>query len=238
MAEPTSYLLCGTPRTGSTLLCSLLSSTGVLGYPDSYFRQEGESSWAASFGLTTHGSILDYPEYTKAVRRASATPNGVSGIRVMWGSLEHLLAGLGQRPGQADRSVLERALGRLTFIHLHRDDVYAQAASWARAEQTGYWQHGDQVRRTPDHDLAQLKDLLRTIRDHNAAWDAWFEANDIAPYRVSYEKVVTDRRRTISGIARHIGVELPPDWVPESPHQRQADELNRAWADQLRHEDP
>ncbi len=43
---PRSYVLCGTPRTGSTLLCSLLCSTGVLGRPESYFREPDEVAWA------------------------------------------------------------------------------------------------------------------------------------------------------------------------------------------------
>jgi len=50
---PRSYVLCGTPRTGSTLLCGLLRSTGVLGRPESYFREPDEVAWAARFGLAT-----------------------------------------------------------------------------------------------------------------------------------------------------------------------------------------
>jgi len=33
-----AYLICGTPRTGSTLLCDLLRATGIAGRPESYFR--------------------------------------------------------------------------------------------------------------------------------------------------------------------------------------------------------
>src|SRR4028118_2171875 len=52
---PRSYVLCGTPRTGSTLLCSLLYSTGVLGRPESYFREPEEAAWAARLGPATEG---------------------------------------------------------------------------------------------------------------------------------------------------------------------------------------
>src|SRR5205814_9813031 len=41
-----AYLLCGTPRTGSTLLCGLLRSTDVAGRPESYFRLPDEQAWA------------------------------------------------------------------------------------------------------------------------------------------------------------------------------------------------
>lgn len=65
--DPDAYLLCGTPRTGSTLLCSLLSSTGVLGHPESYFREPDEAVWARRFGLETDGSrVHDYNAFVQA----------------------------------------------------------------------------------------------------------------------------------------------------------------------------
>ncbi len=39
-----SYLICATPRSGSTLLCGLLESSGVAGHPASYFNRDG-SEW-------------------------------------------------------------------------------------------------------------------------------------------------------------------------------------------------
>ena len=33
-----SYLVCATPRSGSTLLCQALDSTGVAGHPEEYFE--------------------------------------------------------------------------------------------------------------------------------------------------------------------------------------------------------
>src|SRR4051794_33551393 len=38
-SRPTcSYLVCATPRSGSTLLCEALKSTGVAGVPEEYFE--------------------------------------------------------------------------------------------------------------------------------------------------------------------------------------------------------
>jgi trehalose 2-sulfotransferase len=47
-----AYLICATPRTGSSLLCGLLESAGVAGHPESYFRQPDEQSWAERWGIT------------------------------------------------------------------------------------------------------------------------------------------------------------------------------------------
>jgi LPS sulfotransferase NodH len=76
--------------------------------------------------------------------------------------------------------------------------------------------------------------LVETIREHNAAWRAWFDAQGVEPHAVTYEQLVGDRLRVIQGIAARLAVELPGDWRPQSPHRKQADGLNRAWADALR----
>ena len=41
-----AYIICGTPRTGSTLLCKLLASTGTSGDPHSFYRRQDLPEWA------------------------------------------------------------------------------------------------------------------------------------------------------------------------------------------------
>ena len=38
MSPTISYLVCATPRSGSTLLCHLLDETGLAGHPEEYFE--------------------------------------------------------------------------------------------------------------------------------------------------------------------------------------------------------
>ena len=235
LEPPRSYVLCGTPRTGSTLLCGLLRSTGVLGRPESYFREPDEAAWAARFGLPAEGGrARDYRAFVDATRSAGASDNGVFGARIMWGSLGRVVEGLSRVPGSSDLPILEEALGPLTFVHLRREDVAAQAVSWCRAEQTGYWQQGDATTQEPHRDVAQARALMGRIREHDAAWRAWFGAQGVEPHEVTYEQLVGDRLRVVRGIAAELAVELPGDWRPRSPHGKQADELSRAWADALR----
>jgi LPS sulfotransferase NodH len=230
-----SYVICGTPRTGSTLLCGLLSSTGVLGRPESYFREPDEVAWARRFGLPTEGPrVRDYEAFVRAVRATATTGNGVFAARIMWGSLERILDGLRAPAGRSDRVALEEAFGPLLFVHLHRKDTIAQAVSWCRAEQTGFWQQGDVPSRPPRQDLDRMKELLSTIRDHDAAWRSWFELNGIEPHPVTYEELVHERRRTVDGIAARLGVRVPAQWRSTSPHRQQADEVNTSWAAALR----
>ncbi|WP_246682224.1 Stf0 family sulfotransferase [Mesorhizobium sp. B3-2-1] len=45
------YIICGTPRTGSTLLCKLLAATGTTADPHSFYRRQDVSEWAEDWGL-------------------------------------------------------------------------------------------------------------------------------------------------------------------------------------------
>jgi trehalose 2-sulfotransferase len=108
---PRSYVLCGTPRTGSTLLCSLLCSTGVLGRPESYFREPDEVAWATRFVLATEGGrVRDYRAFVNSALSAGTSESGVFGARIMWGSLDRMMESLGRVPGKPDLLILEEAL--------------------------------------------------------------------------------------------------------------------------------
>jgi trehalose 2-sulfotransferase len=237
-----AYLLCGTPRTGSTLLCDLLTSTGVAGRPESYFREPDERAWAQRFGIPLAGDgSFDYRGFVHAATRAGSTPNGVFAARVMWGTMHRLTDGLNGPDGldtglgrRSDLDVLVDAFGPLRLVHLKRADVVGQAVSWARAEQTDYWQQGDRSSAEPRLDVDQVDCLVRTIEEHNAAWSNWFQQHGVEPHLVAYEDVVADPRQAVQDILDHLGIQLPATWRPESAHRRQADELNAEWVRRYR----
>src|SRR3954452_4991826 len=110
----------------------------------------------------------------------------------MLGSLDRIMAGLRRAPGESERRVLQRVFGPLRFVHLRRVDTVAQAVSWCRAEQTGYWQDCDVALGSSnlDLDLDRMKNLVGRIRDHNDSWQDWFTRNRIEPLAVTYEEVV------------------------------------------------
>lgn len=226
-----SYLLCGTPRTGSTLLCGLLASTGVAGRPESYFREPDERDRARRLGVPVAGDgSVDARRFARAARVAGSTPNGVFAARVMWGTVSRLVDGLDPAPRtRGDLEVLVDAFGPLRVVHLRRDDVVGQAVSWARAEQTGFWQDGDRPAAEPRFDPGLIEDLVRTIGEHDAAWRAWFTRQGVEPHPVRYEDVVADPRRAVEGILGHLGVALPTTWRPVPRQRRQADAVNADW---------
>jgi LPS sulfotransferase NodH len=237
-----AYLLCGTPRTGSTLLCGLLRSTGVAGRPESYFRLPDEQAWADRWQLTRDaGGRFDYGDYVRSAVRDGSTPNGVFGGRVMWGTLDEMVAKLGPASPDgagagAGLALLERAFGRTRFVYLRRDDTVAQAVSWARAEQTSFWQDGDTALpgREPRYDHEQIGTLVRTIDEHNAAWREWFAGAGVQPHVVRYEELTADPAGVTRGILEFLDLELPAGMELVPGHRRQADQLNHDWGARYR----
>ena len=119
VAHPLSYLLCGTPRTGSTLLCGLLTSTGVAGRPESYFREPDEPAWAYRLGVPMAGDgSFDYRMFVRAAVSAGSTPNGVFAARVMWGTMHRIVDGLDPfRRNRGELEVLIDGFGQLLLVH-------------------------------------------------------------------------------------------------------------------------
>jgi LPS sulfotransferase NodH len=109
------YLVCATPRSGSTLLCHLLDGTGVAGHPAEYFEALQHSGLprrpAEYFDRERHANIVErlafrempdersrptpnplwssetYDRYLAWAIEQGTTPNGVFGAKLMWGYL-------------------------------------------------------------------------------------------------------------------------------------------------------
>jgi len=133
MLSKNSYIICGTPRTGSSLLCSLLKSTNLAGYPESYFRQQDIVKWAVQLGVIDGiDKIIEPKEYVAVVVRAGSTDNGIFALRVMWGTLHEMIQNflkVGGPDAKADYEVLSSVFGQTKFIHLQRSIAVAQAIS-------------------------------------------------------------------------------------------------------------
>jgi LPS sulfotransferase NodH len=238
-----SYLICATPRTGSSLLCGLLDSTGVAGHPESWFRRQDEREFAASWGIADPSNgTFDYASYFGAAIAAGSTANGIFAARIMWGTMDEVTAHLTHvYPAHAGSAagLLSAAFGRTRFVYLRREDVVAQAVSLLRAEQTGVWFETADERQEPTaepcFDFGQACDLVRQIEQDNAAWEAWFTAEGIQPYQVLYEDLDDDPVRIASGVLGFLELDLPAEREITVRHKRLADELSTQWAESYRH---
>jgi len=237
-----AYIICGTPRTGSTLLCKLLASTGRTGDPHSFYRRQNVSEWAEEWNLPDRETMSElefHAAYLKAAIAAGKGSTGIFGLRLMRENLGELSEVLGQIfPGLAsDKARFERAFGRVLHIHLYREDKLAQAVSLIKAEQTGLWHvapDGTEIERLgppkePEYDFHRIGRELAKLDAYDAAWNMWFAEQGIAPLRIGYERLASDPAAMLVSICEILDVQ-PPDVRDVRPGVvKLADETSLEW---------
>jgi len=244
---PDGYILCATPRSGSTLLCGLLAATGKAGDPHSYFRREDIAEWAAEWGLPPDAAPGDPAferAYLAAALSAGRARTPMFGLRLMAETLPEL-CGLLERvyPGLPhDKARLERAFGRLVFVHLSRGDLLAQAVSLVRARQTGLWHRapdGSDVERVgpprpPRYDRAAIAAELARLQQNAAHWNDWFAREGITAEALTYEDLAADPAGALAQVCRALEITPPPAGQIRPGVARLADAINLDWAARFR----
>ncbi len=242
-----SYILCATPRTGSTLLCDLLTATKHCGAPDSFFMRDVDPHWLTQWGMPVDGSPDD-PDYCAAMLKgAIAAGKGetdIFGLRLMRATLPDLCALIDTvHPGlSTDRARLEAAFGEVLYIHLQREDKLAQAVSLVKAQQTGLWHiapDGTEVERLtppadPVYDFDRITRQLEELEAYDAAWADWFGTNAIDPLTVGYESLAAAPQEQLARICARLGVPAPED--VKTNLGKLADAVSRDWIDRFRKE--
>jgi trehalose 2-sulfotransferase len=253
-----AYLLCATPRSGSTLLCDLLDATGVAGHPEEYFealrgtgrpRQPREYFEGVDdpelFELLPRSEppLAEAPFHERLadVVREATTPNGVFGAKVMWGYHDDLQSRLARLPALApldSAGRFARVLGDVRYVHVRREDVVAQAISLWRAVQTREWRAGDEGEAPePRYSFTGIDHLVQMLRAHDRRWRRWFAARAIVPLELRYEQVADDPGAAVLATLELIGVasELATP-VPAPRLQRQSGAGSAEWAERYRRE--
>lgn len=242
-----SYVLCSTPRSGSTLLCDLLATTRVAGAPDSFFMRDPDPVWARAWGLPARAGMTEAgyaAAYVQAAIAAGTARTGVFGLRLMWETLGDLMALLdtvhpGRRAGLAR---VEAAFGEVLFVHLTRTDKLAQAVSLIKAEQSGLWHigaDGAEVERLsppqePQYDFARIAATVADLEGQDDAWRHWFAAEGIAPLQIGYDSLSADPTAEVARICAALGVAEPARGSLLPGVAKLADAVSVAWMRQYR----
>lgn len=243
------YIICGTPRTGSTLLCNLLASTKTTGNPDSFYGRKFMSWWAQEWRLPDRNTMSERDfniAYLNAAVAAGKGGTGIFGLRLMRENLDELSAILDQVFPQlpSDRARLEKAFGKILCIHLSREDKLAQAISLVKAEQTGLWHiapDGTEIERLappkePEYDFRRINREVLELENYDTAWNSWFAAQGIEPHRIGYETLSANLAAALIGICDALGVQ-PPDARDVSPGvAKLADDTSLDWMRRYRSE--
>jgi LPS sulfotransferase NodH len=169
--------------------------------------------------------------------RHARTPNGVFGTKLMWGYMDDLQECLTELPELAPLGESERLtalLGDVRYVHVHREDVVAQAVSMWRAVQTRAWRAEDDDACAPRYSHAGIHHLVGMFQAHERAWRGWFAAEGVEPLSIGYEEIAGDPPSALRRTLEHIGVSGPAPLEP--PLRRQAGTESREWAARYRAE--
>ena len=218
-----AVILCGTPRSGSTLLCGLLGDAGV-GAPDSFFGERFMDDFAAGWGLPPERVAGWEQRYFDAALRAGRYGTPIFALRLMRENLEFMLGFLSRLfpSGGAGKALIAAAFGRVLFLHLSRREKLAQAVSRVKAEQTGLWHiapDGSEIERTappqaPRYDFDRIHAEVMSLETSDAAWNDWFAAESIAPLRITYEELSEDPSSPLHRICSALGLPMPAQVRP------------------------
>lgn len=241
-----SYVICTSPRSGSTLLCELLAKTKVAGKPASLFHEPSIDTWLGCYDLdaidfATRREMLD--GIFGAAKARGKGETDVCGIRLQRGSFAFFMEQLQfLYPDTAsDLGRIEAAFGPTLFIYLSRQDKLDQAISYIRAEQTGLWhRRADgtdlerlEPRRRDGYDPEAIRSQAAEFVDFDKAWRSWFEGQSVAPLEVSYEALSREPQKQLARILDKLGADGSN--VPEisMPTTKLADDVNRQWRERF-----
>jgi LPS sulfotransferase NodH len=208
------YLICSSPRSGSTYLAELLASTGVLGVPREYFNVLGP------WGKPDKERPGDPRPLLERVLTKGATPNGIYGLK---SHADHFAA---------VAAVVDpmRVLPHLKLVRIRRQDMLAQAISWVRAQQTGQFHAAKRPKGAPRYDASAIRRLIALLAEQAATWDRILAAGGGVPLEIEYECLLEDPQREVDRVARLMGVPSPVPVVPARVKLTiQRDDLTAAW---------
>ncbi len=239
----TSYIICTTPRSGSTLLCQLLASTKRTGNPDSFYHQtKFMCEWAAEWNLPDADMISknDFEvAYLAAAVEAGKAGTEIFGLRLQQkylGLLSETLDRIYPRlPSDSHR--FRKAFGEVLYIHLARTDKVAQAVSLVKAKQSGLWHlnaDGTELEQlaAPQelrYDFDSIHREIEALKRQDGSWVEWFDKHQISPLRVLYEVFADHPAETLINICRALGVEPPEGGAIRPSLAKLSDAVSLEW---------
>jgi trehalose 2-sulfotransferase len=259
-----SYLVCATPRSGSTLLCRALAATGLAGQPEEYFearRRTGvprsprgyfrDYARADELALpeerppgpdySSLREVGDYREHLAAALANGTGSNGVFGAKLMWMHVKDfviLARTLPELEGADLAEILAALFPNIDYVWVRRRDDVRQAVSLWRAIQTQAWRSdaGSYDRHPPEYDFGAIQHLLSRMRADNEAWGAWFDEQTVAPLELAYEDVDRDLPGAVRTVLDRVGLDSADAQPPRPRMKRQSDELSEEWVERFRQE--
>jgi trehalose 2-sulfotransferase len=243
---PLAYVICTSPRSGSTLLCQGLSKTGRAGMPEEFFdhREQVTRYWMKRFGIGERSGFAD------KIVEATSTPNGVFGAKLHWTTHADMHRALSESLGQLVSDAPRRSLNELLlakfspvrYIWLRRQNKVAQGISHFRATRSDFWQIpkgrlGDEKRAIYDAVEFDFRAIDRTIAwayEYDRQWANYFRHHGLTPLQLAYEDLVASYDAIIRKVLDFLDIPHFDVAEVEPPLERMADQKSFEWGEQYR----
>jgi trehalose 2-sulfotransferase len=235
MRGHTCFIVCATPRSGSSLLCEALWNTGLAGRAEEYFNRESEAIWRARHGI---GSTIDYLRW---LMDRGTSSNAVFGAKIMWHQMTYCVQLLRQLPDYRHPNrgsipeLISTVFPNLFYVWITRSDKVRQAVSIDIALQTGnYAWIGDQKpasEREPEFNFNRIDFQVHRILASEVGWQRYFTEAGVTPYKVLYEEFVVRYEETTRAILDYLGVHVPAGqhYSAKPKLKKMSDGLNDEW---------
>lgn len=241
---PVAYLICTSPRSGSSLLCDGLAKTGRAGAPAEFFdhRNAVTAHWMRRFGIARAS------EYAEKIIEATSTPNGVFGTKLHWTThpdmhraFSDCLRNGADGARQSLDELLRTRFSDVRYVWLRRRNKVAQGISHFRATCNDYWQrvkspNADSDRRpnAAPFDFLAIDRTIAWAREYDRRWKSYFTYHRLLPLELFYEEFAASYDAHIRRVLEFIGV--AHDDLPEMQPslERMADDTSLEWEQRYR----
>ncbi|MBL4807384.1 MAG: sulfotransferase [Rhodobacteraceae bacterium] len=242
-----SYVICTSPRSGSTLLCMLLREAGNAGFPESHFHAPSLEKWLGYYGFQNDAFSTRQDALKGVFKSAFERGKGASdifGLRLQRHSFDFFIEQLSvlYPSFPDDKSRMGAAFGNTLFVHLTRENKLDQAISYVKAEQTGLWHmapDGTELERLsepkePVYDTVAIAAQLTLSEQMDTEWVKWFVAEKIKPLRITYEELSAAPYATLGHVLEALGLDCEARDKVTPPVAKLADATNQEWAERFR----
>lgn len=221
------YIICSTPRCGSTLLCDLLTQNGNLGVPHEYLNFSAHGVELVNrYGIDITDPNLSRA-YLNTLKRVRTTPNGVFGLKAHYNQLSLLI----------DPPLLNEVFPQPKFAQIIRRNRIAQAISFSIAFQTQKWDSTKKKQNDPKYDAKLIDRFLSQILNQETEWSAFFQFNEIKPHIIHYEGLLEDGNLICKEFANFMEVETSFEFnIKASKFSRLRNHLNLEWENRYKSE--
>lgn len=218
------YVICITPRSGSTFLTHLLRENRFYGFPNEWFNFDAIGE------VISENGIVNFDQYLTYIWKNYSSETGIFGVELSYPQFASL----------HEIAPLENVIGEnFKWFYLVRENIVAQAISLYIAEFTGYFhscmeKSGDI---TPVYNTEKIMNNINMLVNQEAAFERLFKARKVTPVRISYESMMMDKCATIALFRNALGVGSDAEIVDSEVIKKISGDLNVEFEEKFRREE-